>query len=206
MGKAVLNRLRSVNAVDVNSHSLGVKITDPSDRSRKINHIMIPRNTAVPHKVTSRFVTNAPTSSGSTSACWKGTRAIRTPAPRSATSGSSAVPAEPSGRLAGRDLLRVRQERPDQACHARELKGNTEAQIEIVRDSRPLLRERRLLTNSSLTSTSWNNGQRLPEPAKALRTSSGGPFCFPPGRLRLEESGMSSTMAVATIRSPVGRA
>ena len=60
LGKAVRDRLRSVNAVDVNSHSLGVKITDPNNRQRKINHIMIPKNTAVPNKVSQRFATNSP--------------------------------------------------------------------------------------------------------------------------------------------------
>ncbi len=60
MARAVNARLRSVNTTDVNSHSLGVKITDPVNRSRKINHIMIPKNTPVPHKVTQRFVTNSP--------------------------------------------------------------------------------------------------------------------------------------------------
>ncbi len=58
MAKTVINRLRSVNTIDVNSHSLGVKITDPADRSRKINHIMVPRNTEIPHSVHQRFVTN----------------------------------------------------------------------------------------------------------------------------------------------------
>ena len=59
MAKAVINRLRSVNTIDVNSHSLGIKISDPSDKSRKINHIMIPRNSAVPTSVSQRFVTNS---------------------------------------------------------------------------------------------------------------------------------------------------
>lgn len=59
MGKTVINRLRSVSTTDVNSHSLGVKITDPSDRTRKINHIMIPKNTPIPFEKTQRFVTNA---------------------------------------------------------------------------------------------------------------------------------------------------
>lgn len=53
-------RLRSVATSDVNSHSLGVKITDPNNRERKINHIMIPKNTPVPAKVSQRFVTNSP--------------------------------------------------------------------------------------------------------------------------------------------------
>lgn len=60
LGQAVLNRLRSVTAVDVNSHSLGVKITDPNNRTRKINHIMIPKNTPIPFEVSQRFVTNSP--------------------------------------------------------------------------------------------------------------------------------------------------
>ncbi|NOX53296.1 MAG: Hsp70 family protein [Planctomycetes bacterium] len=57
MAKTVINRLRAVHTSDVNSHSLGVKITDPNDRTRKINHIMIPKNTPIPHEKTQRFVT-----------------------------------------------------------------------------------------------------------------------------------------------------
>ncbi len=58
MGQAVMNRLRSVVTSDVNSHSLGVKISDPNNRQRKINHIMIPKNTQIPYNVSQRFVTN----------------------------------------------------------------------------------------------------------------------------------------------------
>lgn len=58
MSRAVLRRLLAINTVDVNSHSLGVMITDPRDRTRQINHIMIPRNTPIPHSVQQRFVTN----------------------------------------------------------------------------------------------------------------------------------------------------
>ena len=54
----VQKRLNSVKTSDVNSHSLGIKISDPGDRSRKINHIMIPKNTPVPHNVKQRFGTN----------------------------------------------------------------------------------------------------------------------------------------------------
>lgn len=57
--EALQKRLRAVRTTDVNSHSLGIKITDPRDRTRKINHIMIPRNTPVPHNVKQRFGTNA---------------------------------------------------------------------------------------------------------------------------------------------------
>jgi molecular chaperone DnaK len=58
-GDAVVNRLKSVRTEDVNSHSLGVKITDPDNKTRKVNHIMIPRNSPVPSKVAQRFSTNA---------------------------------------------------------------------------------------------------------------------------------------------------
>jgi molecular chaperone DnaK len=56
--ESVQKRLNSVRTSDVNSHSLGIKISDPSDKSRKINHIMIPKNTPVPHSVNQRFGTN----------------------------------------------------------------------------------------------------------------------------------------------------
>lgn len=59
LGKAVINRLRSVSATDVNSHSLGVKISDPQDKSRKINHIMIPKNSSLPVEVKQKFKTNS---------------------------------------------------------------------------------------------------------------------------------------------------
>ena len=59
LGAAIQKRLLSVSTVDVNSHSLGVKITDPQDRARKINYVMIPRNTAIPFEKTQRFVTTS---------------------------------------------------------------------------------------------------------------------------------------------------
>jgi molecular chaperone DnaK len=60
MAQAVIRRLRSVTATDVNSHSLGVEVTDTKDRAKKFNHVMIPRNTPIPYKVSQRFVTNVP--------------------------------------------------------------------------------------------------------------------------------------------------
>lgn len=60
VAQAVNQRLRAVNTIDVNSHSLGVRITDPNNRERKINHIMIPKNTSIPYSITQRFVTNSP--------------------------------------------------------------------------------------------------------------------------------------------------
>jgi len=59
VAEAVRKRLTSVKTSDVNSHSLGIKISDPKDKSRKLNHIMIPRNTPVPHHVSQRFGTNS---------------------------------------------------------------------------------------------------------------------------------------------------
>lgn len=59
MAQAVLKRLRSVETSDVNSHSLGVKITDPANRTQKINHVMIPKNTQIPFSLSQKFVTNA---------------------------------------------------------------------------------------------------------------------------------------------------
>jgi molecular chaperone DnaK len=60
MAQAVIKRLRAVTATDVNSHSLGVEITDVGDRKSKSNHIMIPRNTPIPYTISQRFVTNVP--------------------------------------------------------------------------------------------------------------------------------------------------
>ncbi len=59
LSEAVLNRLRSVKSEDVNSHSLGVEITDPKTRKKR-NHIMIPRNSTLPFKKHQRFVTDTP--------------------------------------------------------------------------------------------------------------------------------------------------
>lgn len=59
MARTVIDRLRIVTTTDVNSHPLGVKITDPNERTRKINHIMINKNTPIPHELTQRFVTNS---------------------------------------------------------------------------------------------------------------------------------------------------
>ena len=54
----VSNRLRNVKMSDVNSHSLGVKISSPTDKTKKINHIMIPKNSQIPFSVSQRFATN----------------------------------------------------------------------------------------------------------------------------------------------------
>jgi molecular chaperone DnaK len=56
---AVQKRLNSVKTTDVNSHSLGIKISDPKDKTRKINHVMIPKNSPLPTNVKQRFGTNS---------------------------------------------------------------------------------------------------------------------------------------------------
>ncbi|MHC4875082.1 MAG: Hsp70 family protein [Planctomycetota bacterium] len=55
--ESLMRRLRSVTTKDVNSHSLGVEVTDPKNPKRKINHIMIPRNTLLPASTRRRFKT-----------------------------------------------------------------------------------------------------------------------------------------------------
>lgn len=57
--KALERRLRSVSTSDVNSHSLGVEITDPEDTKRKANHVMIPRNSRLPSQRIQRFQTSS---------------------------------------------------------------------------------------------------------------------------------------------------
>ena len=57
--EAIQKRLNSVRTSDVNSHSLGIKVSDPQDKTRKINHIMIPKNSPVPNSVKQRFGTNS---------------------------------------------------------------------------------------------------------------------------------------------------
>ena len=57
--EALQRRLRSVTTNDVNSHSLGVEIRDPDDPKIRKNHIMIPRNSALPTEVRQRFRTTS---------------------------------------------------------------------------------------------------------------------------------------------------
>jgi len=64
MAQSVLKRLQSVSTIDVNSHSLGVEISDPQNSARKRNHIMIPRNTHLPAAAEQQFVTTLPNPPG----------------------------------------------------------------------------------------------------------------------------------------------
>lgn len=55
--ESLTRRLRSVTTRDVNSHSLGVEVSDPKNPRKKRNHIMIPRNTLLPTSTRRRFQT-----------------------------------------------------------------------------------------------------------------------------------------------------
>lgn len=57
LSAALMKRLRNVTTADVNSHSLGVEITDPKNSKKKRNHIMIPRNSQLPCGIKKGFVT-----------------------------------------------------------------------------------------------------------------------------------------------------
>ena len=57
MAHPVIKRLRGIRATDVNSHSLGIVVTDPVNSQQQVNHIMIRRNSSIPRRVTQRFVT-----------------------------------------------------------------------------------------------------------------------------------------------------
>lgn len=134
MAQAVIKRLRAVTASDVNSHSLGVAISDPGDRTRKINHIMIPRNTAIPYSISQRFKTNVPNQQrisvrllqgevSDITACTMIGNFCITDLPANLPAGSPVeltYSYDSSGRI---------------VAAARELTSNKTAQTEIVRDS-----------------------------------------------------------------------
>jgi molecular chaperone DnaK len=134
MAKAIISRLRAVQTSDVNSHSLGVKITDPGDRTRKVNHIMIQRNTQIPYEINERFVTTSPNQqrihvcvlegeAADPNACTMIGDFYVTGLPPSLAAGS---PVEVSYRYDANGRFNA---------SARELTTNKEATIEIVRGS-----------------------------------------------------------------------
>ncbi len=64
VAESLRKRLKAITVADVNSHSLGVEITDPKNSKSKRNHIMIPRNSRLPCGRKQTFVTvgNEPSS------------------------------------------------------------------------------------------------------------------------------------------------
>jgi molecular chaperone DnaK len=134
MGRTIINRLRSVNTVDVNSHSLGVKLTDPTDKTRKSNHIMIPKNTAIPHEVQQRFVTTSDNQQRVHVEILEG----EAPDPAACTLiGDFRVTDLPPNLPKGSPVeLTYRYDSQGRiSAVAKELTGNKEASTEIVRDS-----------------------------------------------------------------------
>ena len=134
MAKGVIKRLRAVSASDVNSHALGVAVTDPADKSKKFNHIVIPKNTPIPHKETQQFKTNVPNQqrihvrllqgdARSVDACTLIGDLQILSLPPNLPAGSPVeftYEYEANGRIVAK---------------ARELVGNNEARTEIIRDS-----------------------------------------------------------------------
>ncbi|MCA9081834.1 MAG: Hsp70 family protein, partial [Planctomycetaceae bacterium] len=134
MGQAVVKRLKSVESSDVNSHSLGIKITDPNNRTRKINHIMIPKNTTIPFKTTQRFVTNSPNQQRIHVCVLEGDASD----PDACTIiGDFRIVNLPPNLPAGSPIEVTYQYDKNGRflATAKELVGNTEAKTEIVRDS-----------------------------------------------------------------------
>ena len=134
MHEAVLKRLRSVETSEVNSHSLGVKVTDPSDKSRKINHIMIPRNTTIPYNISQRFVTTSPNQQRIHVWVLEG----EAPDPDACTTiGDFRIYNLPPNLPAGAPVeVTYRYEANGRiSCSAREMTGNNIAETEIIRSS-----------------------------------------------------------------------
>jgi molecular chaperone DnaK len=134
MAEAVNRRLKSVTKTDVNSHSLGVELTDKYDPSRKHNHIMIPRNSRLPYEAQQRFVTNLANPQGirirllegevsNVDACTTVGDFRVANLPQDLPAGS---PVEVTYRYDARRHIHVT---------ARELTGNSQASVEIVWES-----------------------------------------------------------------------
>jgi molecular chaperone DnaK len=58
------HRLEGITLRDVNAHSLGIALDDPRGQPFSRNHILIPRNTALPAVVKRRFVTSLANAEG----------------------------------------------------------------------------------------------------------------------------------------------
>lgn len=130
----ITNRLKSVSTNDVNSHSLGVKVSSPTDRSKKINHVMIPKNSQIPFSVTQRFVTN---SANQTSIHVYILEGDATDPDACTQIGDFRIDGLPPGLPAGSPVEVTYSYDANGRIHAtaKELTGNRVAKTEIVRDS-----------------------------------------------------------------------
>ena len=131
--KAVISRLRNVTTLDVNSHSLGVKVTDPeSAEKKKINYVMIPKNTTVPVEKSQRFVTNSDNQQRVHVIVLEGE--ARDPM-ACTTIGDFRVVDLPSGLPKGTPVSLTYQYDKNGRIHAKATVADKEAATEIVRDS-----------------------------------------------------------------------
>ena len=130
MHDVVVDRLQSFSSTDVNSHSLGVEITDPKNASLKKNHIMIPRNSALPCEFRQQFVTNVPNPRGIHIRLLEG-EASETDA--CAALGDLRIVNLPPNLPAGSPVEIIYQFDANRRVHvtARELTGNRAASVEI---------------------------------------------------------------------------
>jgi len=134
MAQAVIKRLRSVSAADVNSHSLGIEIRDTADRSKKRNHIMIPRNTSIPFTVNQRFTTTVPNQQRIHVCLLEGEASD--PAACTLIGDFRIVNLPPDLPVGSPIEITYRYDANGRIhCSAKELTGNNEASTEIVRDS-----------------------------------------------------------------------
>ena len=131
MGKAIINRLRSVSTADVNSHSLGTKVGPKDDKK---NHIMIGRNTELPFHVTQRFSTNVENQQRIHVTVLEGE--VEDP-DACATIGDFYITNLPAGLPKGApvEVTYAYDAAGRINCTARELTSNNEASIEIIRGS-----------------------------------------------------------------------
>lgn len=130
LSQALRARLGAITSVDVNSHSLGVEITEPEDISRKRNHIMIPRNTALPAEFSQIFATNRANPEGIVIRLLEGDASD----PESCTSvGDLRITGLPANLPEGSpvEVTYRYDEKRNIKVEARELVGNNSASVEI---------------------------------------------------------------------------
>ena len=128
---AVIKRLQAVRTTDVNSHSLGVELTDPQSRTGKRNHIMIPRNTRLPAEIQQRFVTSLANPQGIQIRLLEGEASDVSAC---TFIGDFRITNLPPNLPAGSPVEITYQYDASRRVHvtARELTGNSEASVEIV--------------------------------------------------------------------------
>ncbi|MEX0704762.1 MAG: Hsp70 family protein [Planctomycetales bacterium] len=131
IAQAVLKRLRSITTRDVNSHSLGVEISDLTSFAPRRNHIMVPRNSPLPIEIKRQFVTDTPNPEGIRVRLLEGEAADVRACTRV---GDLRIANLPPDLPAGSPVEVTYRYDEQRRIHvtARELVGNNEAQVRIV--------------------------------------------------------------------------